>query len=243
MISAFQWDLARQAERLDWLLAQLPRYADWGLPRLYIHLEDAVEYPSLPGVARPGAYSRRQFARLVGEATRVGIGVVPVVNLLGHTQYLIKAPELRDLNGLAPPEGADLPAPPGDPRGRGRPDRRPSPVLHRREIHVGLDESFSLGRCPACRAEVAGIGLAADFGRHVQRLNGVALARGLRLGMWADMLALLPEAVAHLPPGIIAYDGTTTRSAGCPGWSCATSRSTTWSRPSGRGGSSTGAVP
>ena len=30
MIRAFQWDLARQVERLDWLLAQLPRYGDWG---------------------------------------------------------------------------------------------------------------------------------------------------------------------------------------------------------------------
>jgi hypothetical protein len=30
MIRAFQWDLARQVERLDWLLAQLPRYAEWG---------------------------------------------------------------------------------------------------------------------------------------------------------------------------------------------------------------------
>ena len=29
MIRAFQWDLARQVERLDWLLGILPRYADW----------------------------------------------------------------------------------------------------------------------------------------------------------------------------------------------------------------------
>jgi len=89
VIKAFQWDLARQAERLDWLVAQLARYADWGYQELYLHLEDAVEFPSLPGVARKDAYSRRQFARLVGEAARVGIGVVPIVNLLGHTQYLI----------------------------------------------------------------------------------------------------------------------------------------------------------
>ena len=41
---AFQWDLARQVERLDWLLAQLPRYADWGYQELDLHLEDAVEF-------------------------------------------------------------------------------------------------------------------------------------------------------------------------------------------------------
>ncbi|HEY4988645.1 MAG TPA: hypothetical protein VII09_02505, partial [Opitutaceae bacterium] len=66
MIKAFQWDLGRQVERLGWLTAQLPRYADWGYSELYLHLEDAVEFPSLPGVARRDAYSRAEFERLVG---------------------------------------------------------------------------------------------------------------------------------------------------------------------------------
>ena len=44
----------------------------------------------------------------VGEAARVGIGVVPIVNLLGHTQYLIKVPDLRDLNELRAPDGSPL---------------------------------------------------------------------------------------------------------------------------------------
>jgi hypothetical protein len=91
-IRAFQWDLARQVERFDWLLEQLPRYADWGYQELYLHLEDAVEYPSLPQVARRDAYSYRQLEQLVAAATRVGLGVVPIVNLLGHTQYLVKVP-------------------------------------------------------------------------------------------------------------------------------------------------------
>ena len=64
MIRAFQWDLARQVERLDFLLAQLPRYAEWGYNELYLHLEDAVAYPSLPGVARADAYTTREFEKL-----------------------------------------------------------------------------------------------------------------------------------------------------------------------------------
>ena len=51
MIRAFQWDLARQVERLDFLEKLLPHYAKWGFEELYIHLEDAVHYPSLPGVS------------------------------------------------------------------------------------------------------------------------------------------------------------------------------------------------
>ena len=67
MIRAFQWDLARQVERLDFLKQQLPRYAEWGYQELYLHLEDAVHYPRLPGIGRDDAYSyeaaRRTRAR------------------------------------------------------------------------------------------------------------------------------------------------------------------------------------
>ena len=108
MIRAFQWDLARQVERLDWLLAQLPRYGDWGYNELYLHLEDAVEYPSLPGLARADAYAYRDLERLVTAASRAGIRVVPIVNLLGHTQYLIKDPRFRDLNELRAADGSAL---------------------------------------------------------------------------------------------------------------------------------------
>ena len=74
------------------------------------------------------------------------------------------------------------------------------------KVHAGLDESFSLGRHPLSVAEIRSVGLAAHFGRYVSRLNGVANSRGLRLGIWADMIALIPGMIPHLPPGIIAYD-------------------------------------
>ena len=74
MLRAFQWDLARQVERLDHLLGLLPRYAEWGYDRLYLHLEDAVDYPSLPGVARADAYAWRDLEKLVATAAACGCG-------------------------------------------------------------------------------------------------------------------------------------------------------------------------
>jgi hypothetical protein len=213
MLRAFQWDLARQVERLDHLLDLLPRYAEWGYQRLYLHLEDAVDYPSLPGVARADAYSWPEFQTLVSTAQRHGIQVVPVANLLGHTQYLVKTPEWRDLNELRDPAtGAPLPVGQICPLHPRIPElveklfRDLSPLCTAGEIHAGLDESFHLGKHPLSRAEVAEIGLAAHFARHVARLHAAAARHGLRLGLWADMLALLPEAAPLLPPGLSLYD-------------------------------------
>jgi hypothetical protein len=212
MRRAFQWDLARQTERLGWLLAQLPRYADWGYHELYLHLEDAVEFPSLPGVARADAYSRRDFEKLVSAATRAGLRVVPIVNLLGHTQYLIKHPALRDLNELRAPDGSPLargqicPLHPRTAEVAEKLLRDMAPFCTAGVVHVGLDESFHLGKCPRCRAEVARAGLPAHFAGHASRLHALAASLGLRLGLWADMAALLPAAIPLLPRGLAAYD-------------------------------------
>ena len=211
-IRAFQWDLARQVERLDFLLPWLPRYAEWGYQELYLHLEDAVEYPSLPGVARPDAYTIRQFARLVDAATAAGLRVVPIVNLLGHTQYLVKVPGLRDLNELRDASGRPLdrgqicPLHPRTMEVAEKLLRDMAPFCTAGKVHVGLDESFSLGQCPHCRADIRRHGLAGHFADHVGRLHRLTQSLGLRLGMWADMLALLPAAIPRLPREVIAYD-------------------------------------
>lgn len=212
MIRAFQWDLARQVERLDFLIAQLPRYAEWGYEELYLHLEDAVDYPSLPGIARADAYSTREFGKLVNAATRAGIKIVPIINLLGHTQYLIKHPSFRDLNEVRAPDGAPLergqicPLHPRTLETAEKLLRDMAPFCTAGKVHVGLDESFHLGKHPLSRAEVARIGLASHFARYVNRLHGLVKPLGLRMGLWADMLALLPDAIPQLPRGLIAYD-------------------------------------
>jgi|UniRef100_UPI00404B3DF8 hypothetical protein len=212
MKRAFQWDLGRQVERLDWLLAQLPRYAEWGYQELYLHLEDAVEFPSLPGVARRDAYSYQQMERLVKTADKVGIKVVPIINLLGHTQYLIKVPELRELNELVDPDGSPFPGGqvcPLHPRLLEVAEKLLSdmaPFCTAGKVHVGLDESFQLGRHPLSQQEINKIGLGAHFAGYVNRLHNLVSKMDLRMGMWADMLYFLPEAIPLLPKDVTIYE-------------------------------------
>lgn len=211
-IRAFQWDLARQVERLDFLKQLLPRYAEWGYQELYLHLEDAVHFPGLPGIGREDAYTYQELGELVLAAAQAGIRVVPIVNLLGHTQYLIKHPDWRDLNELRDANGRPLERGqicPLHPRLLEVADKLLAdlaPYCTAGKVHVGLDESFHLGQCPRCREEVARLGLGGHFAGHVRRLHARCDRLGLKMGLWADMLYFVPEAIPQLPPGITAYD-------------------------------------
>jgi hypothetical protein len=209
---AFQWDLGRQIERLDFLLEWLPRYADWGYEQVYLYLEDAFDFPSEPGVGRHRALTPKQMDRLVAEAGRRGMQVVPIVPLMGHTAYLMKVKRLRVLSELRDASGNPLNS------GQVCPLHEGTLALARNLIrdirpyctagiaHVGLDESFDIGKCPRCRKEVERIGLGRHFANHAIRLHRICRELGLRMGMWADMLYYVPEAIAMLPKDVIGYD-------------------------------------
>ncbi|MDD2707667.1 MAG: family 20 glycosylhydrolase [Verrucomicrobiae bacterium] len=212
LVRGFQWDLARQMERVDFLRRWIPRYAGWGYDEMYLYLEDAFDYPSAPGVGRKGALSLGQMEGLARCAERSGLKVVPVVPLMGHAAYLMKVPRLRQLAEIRDRSGNPLacgqicPLHEGTLKLAEKLLRDVAPFCTAGIAHVGLDESFEIGRCPECRAEVRRIGLARHFAGHVQRLHAICRRLGLRLGMWADMLYYVPEAIPLLPRDIVAYD-------------------------------------
>jgi hypothetical protein len=75
------------------------------------------------------------------------------------------------------------------------------------KVHVGLDESFSLGRHPLSAAEIAEVGPRGPF----RPLRAAALPRGAPAagcgsGSGPTCWPSSPRPSAHLPPGIIAYD-------------------------------------
>lgn len=212
MKRAFQWDLGRQIERLDFLLRWIPRYADWGYEQIHLYLEDAFDFPSTPGIGRHRALTAKQMDRLTAEATRRGMQVVPIVPLMGHTSYLLKVKALRDLSEKRDPSGNPLAG------GQICPLHKDTLKLARNLIrdvqpyctagivHVGLDESFEIGKCPLCRKEVEQVGLGRHFANHAIRLHAICRELGLRMGMWADMLYYVPDAIAMLPKDVIGYD-------------------------------------
>ena len=212
MKRAFQWDLGRQIEKPEFLMNWLPRYAEWGYEQVYLYLEDAFDFPSVPGVGRHRAWTPPQMDKFVAEATRRGLEVIPIAPLMGHASYLLKNKKLlpfsesRDAKGKLINGGQLCPLHEGMPKLACKLIKDLRPYCTAGIVHVGLDESFSIGTCPLCRAEVKKIGLPRHFANHAMRLHDISSELGLRMGMWADMLYYVPEAIAMLPKDVIAYD-------------------------------------
>jgi len=212
MKRAFQWDLGRQIEKPGFLMDWIPRYAEWGYEQVYLYLEDAFDFPSVPGVGRHRAFTPKQMDQLVAKATSYGLEVVPVAPLMGHTSYLLKVENLlhlsesRDARGKPLNGGQLCPLHEGTSRLARRLIKDLQPYCTAGIMHVALDESYAIGSCPRCRREIKSVGLPRHFANHATRLHEMCRELGLRMGMWADMLYYIPEAIAMLPKDTIAYD-------------------------------------
>ena len=199
------------------LLALVDRLAGWKVNQLQLYLEHAFAYRGHEVVWRDASPLTAEDVRtLDARCRRLGIELVPNQNSFGHFhRWLVHEPYRR----LAEvPEGLEHPFNPERhepfslcPLDPGALDLLADlydqllPNFTSRELNVGLDETFDLGkgRSAAAVAERGKVAVYLDYVREVHRLVS---ERGCRMQMWGDIVLEQPELIAQLPPDVIALE-------------------------------------
>jgi hypothetical protein len=178
--------------------------AHYKLNAALIEYEDKFPYASHPEVVGPGALTREDLAALLATAREQFVDVIPLLQTLGHAEYILRHPQhahLRESGSLTqfcPQHEGSWPLL-GDLLEEmiaAHPDAK--------DFHLGADEAWLLGDCPRCRAFVEREGKLALYLGFVNRSIERVQAAGMRPIIWDDMiqrnlssggLDLLPEGV------------------------------------------------
>jgi len=198
-------DLKCMAPSVAALKQDIARWASEGATGIVLEWENTFPYPGLEAATR--GYSRRQVADLVDACAAHGLKAIPLVQTLGHLEWLLSQPafaRLREfpdhpnqiracdeeaqrlLNGMVQ---ALLEAHPESPY-----------------IHLGADEARRLPDIdrPECSAKREGA--CAVFLRHLRPLFQQVLAAGKRPVIWADMPLRHPENLDDFPREVVFCD-------------------------------------
>ena len=198
-------DLKFHAPRFEWLLQWLDQLAEWKINTVIVEYEDKFPYRQAEGVADRRAWTLSQIHTFDARARELGIEVVPLVQTLGHLEYILRLERYRhlrenpeNLSQLCPccPDSFALIETLLNEVAAAHPGTR--------HLHIGGDETEWLGFCPACkrRSEELG-GHVALYTEYIGRVCNWALAHGLRPVLWDDILRKDPAEVCRLPPGTI----------------------------------------
>ena len=150
-------------------------------------------------VASQSALTRPQLRRIVDAARDLGLEIIPLVQCMGHLEYLLRHEQYADIR-----EEDEVRAQlcPSNPRSLQVWAELTEQVLDFvgpcARVHIGGDETRQLGHCPRCarRAEMEGIGRL--YANHVNGACAWLAERGIAPIIWDDILCAHPETMDHL---------------------------------------------
>jgi len=204
-----QIDLGRVIERPDTVKRFLEMYASLNYNLLQLYLEDAFVFPSHPALGRKCAWTLEQALDVVEEAERFGISVIPALQCLGHCAWVSRHPDYAELDEnhfegsscgvLCPTHPRTLEMLEGM-------IHDVAPLATAGIVHLGMDESFSIGRCPQCAPRKAEIGEGGIFVAHANQVAAFTKAAGKRPAIWGDMFYYYPDSLAKLDKAMLIFD-------------------------------------
>ena len=196
-------DLKGAIPSLDKMLPQLDFWKECGYDGIVWEYDDRIPWKSWPGTWR-GGYTSEEHRRLMLACRRLGLEMIPLIQTLGHLEWLLKHDSYRHLreNGVVS-ELCPL-HPDAIPLLKRWIDEIASLHPDSRFLHLGGDETMHLGTCPKCASHDK-MRLYSD---HMSKLCAYALKKGLRPMVWADVFLREKriEFASFLPEGTILVD-------------------------------------
>ena len=188
-------DLKATRRRLSNLYDILPQLSEFKINAVLVEYEDYIKFQRHGELAIPEALTKDEITSWVAAAADYGIAVIPLVQTLAHWQYILGRPDFAHLQEMPGDTTTACPSQPEtwtlatdflDEMMEMHPD---APF-----IHVGLDETFQLGVCRACKARLNGREPKYLFTEWANKICSYVLEHGSEPMMWGDMIESLdPE--------------------------------------------------
>lgn len=197
---------APQPDGLDrFLQFMTEELAPNGINTLVLRVDFNYQYESYPNLRNEKALSKAEVGRLVATAQRLGIELIPQINLLGHQSWaerlgnlLREYPQFDETPHVAMPEKYEWPNEDGlycksycplHPDVHAVVFALVDEIMQAFEadaFHAGMDEVFYIAdaQCPRC----AGLDPAVLFAQEVTRIRNHLAASGRELWIWGDRL-------------------------------------------------------
>lgn len=206
-MNGFHLDLKAAHYRPEYLAELFPRLAAAGYDHVFFEIEDKVRLETTRGVEWCEAYTKEEFARILSLARRAGLTPIPLIQTLGHMEWLLSHSAWHGLRESPATAYMICPSNPGSAAFLIRfMDEVGELFGNPPFMHLGADEAWLLGSCPECSRRVAAASKSALFFDHMDKLFRHALTRGWRPISWADIPLGHSEAIDRCSRDVIWMD-------------------------------------
>ena len=178
-----------------------------GFDGVLIEWENMFPFRAVPEALSSNAYRRSEVERIVGECATLGLTAVPLVQTLGHLQWLLNVDRYRAQREFPERDALIRVCDPASWELLGAMvqeliDAHPQSPF----VHVGADEAGGLERVDRPECSAARDGAGAVFARHLRPLIEMTIRSGRRPIVWSDMALRHSQALEELPRELVLMD-------------------------------------
>jgi hypothetical protein len=192
-IKGIMLDSARLTEKFEFYTDLIPRLKGWGYNTLFAHFCDdegcSILLENTNVLPTPGAFTIKQWKKLINLAADYGITVIPEVECLGHTGYLTRLEQNKDLRE-PPLDGIYWSMNPVHPESLKLIDsiiHEIDQIFNAPYIHIGMDEA-DIGGSSATRKLLNEKPKWRIFGDYFNNVNEIIRSLGKQTLAWGDHL-------------------------------------------------------
>lgn len=203
----FHIDMNSVSLREDYLREWLKKAAEMGYNAVLWEVEDEIRWKTCPECVSPDAFSKKQFRAILQYSRELGLEPIPLLQTIGHAEYVLR--NKKYFSFREDPEYYDCYC-------TTNPEVRKFLKTWIREyldlfgeiryFHLGGDEVYRFGTCPKCSARVAAVGANQLYIEHMTDIAEPLVKRGIRPGIWSDMILKHPESLTIVPREFIFWD-------------------------------------
>ena len=200
-------DLRVQVVPMRTLLRLAGRMADQGHNTLVMEWEGSFPFQKHAIISNQYAYTRKEIESFMRDCGRWGLDVIPLQQCFGHLEYILQHKRYAHLRESQTELSQLCPCRLEEAIGVFAEIFREVAELHPSAcFHIGGDETYLLGHCPACRARAEEAGKSRLYVDYFQRAAAEIVKLGKRPLLWIDMLLKHPEAASGMPANSIFID-------------------------------------
>ncbi|CAG5000832.1 hypothetical protein DYBT9275_02541 [Dyadobacter sp. CECT 9275] len=184
-VRAVHYDTKHHQDKRSYVESLIRDLAAYKVNMLVWEWEDKFEYPSHPEIGAPGAFTMKEIQEITAYAHKYHIQIVPLVQGLGHVSFILKWPQFAHLRELPASNFEFCPLKDGSydllsDLWKDAMEATPGSQY----IHIGSDETYELGACPACKKKEEEIGKSGLYHLFIDRSAKKIEASGRGIMTW-----------------------------------------------------------
>lgn len=203
----FHMDFNHVSLRKEYICRWLERLSDMGYNAILWEIEDKVQLETCSDVIWPEALSKNEFRSILNYSRKLGLEPIPLLQTIGHAEYILKHDaychmrELKNRHDCYCTSNLDV---------RSFLKNMAEEYLDMfgdiQHFHIGGDEAYIFASCPKCKAAAERLNSNSLYAEHIIDIAQPIIARGVRPGIWSDMMLSHPENIEYIPKNLAIWD-------------------------------------